>query len=112
MFVADCAGNSHRKNPDMPKIEFEVKALNDGSHFSHEEYGVLMMNIVMFILFSYFFGSTLLVFMKDVKKQEALDSPTGLLVVGIFIELCHIGSNIIHLWVYSCLLYTSPSPRD
>ena len=85
----------------MPKIEIEVEVLNDGSQFSSEEEGVLVMHIIMFLLFAYFLGVSAYKLWVDFQHNEATETPIGLLVTGLVLEMCHIGFNIIHLWVYS-----------
>lgn len=68
--LADCLGSTHRYYPDMPDIEFEVEALNDGSHYSHEDYGIPTINLFATAIFAYMLGLSGWEFLKEVKKDE------------------------------------------
>ena len=101
LFVSDCEGKTHRRHPDMPKIRFELKTLNDGSHFSSEEEGVLFMHVIMLVLFLYFLGVSGYKFWLDLKLSEAWETPLGLLIVALLLEIGHLGFNIVHLTAYA-----------
>ena len=39
--VSDCQGETHTRFPSMPRIEVEITMMNDTSHFSQEDMGIL-----------------------------------------------------------------------
>ena len=42
----------------MPKVEVEIKAFNDQSHFSQEDYWILELEVVMWISFFFLLVTT------------------------------------------------------
>ena len=100
LMLADCGASTHNRFPDMPKIEIEIEALNNDSHFSQEEWYVLSMNVFMFISFMYFLGSAAWKYIQEIKKEELVESPLALLVFAIVIELKQIIFEFIHLYFY------------
>ena len=85
--VFDCDKSLHQYNPEMPQIEIEIKAFNEDSHFSQEEWWVLELETLMWISFFYLFVTTAWKYVRIVMKEEIVESPLALLVIGIFVEL-------------------------
>jgi len=60
-----------------------MEMTNDGSHFSHEYWGVMPTSILSLVLFSYLLGKTTLKLFKELKKQEEYQTPLLPLFVAI-----------------------------
>ena len=90
--VSDCSGFTHQSNPNMSKIEVELHMLNSGSEFSHEEYGVLTLNIILLLIYLYFLASTTYSLAITAMNKDDIDQ---LKVGWIFCNLY----GIITYWV-------------
>jgi hypothetical protein len=75
--------------------------MNDTSHFSQEDMGILPFSIIMLILFVVFQGKTILEFYRDFKKEDTLENPLIGLMVSLNAELTSLTFICIHLFVLS-----------
>lgn len=75
--------------------------MNDTSHFSQEDMGILPFYIIMLILFVVFQGKTILEFYRDFKKEDTLENPLIGLMVSLNSELTSLTFICIHLFVLS-----------
>ena len=98
--ITDCAGVTHQSNPSLPKIKVDVHMLNHGSEFSHEESGLIYLYSILFLIYFYFLASTLFTVGKDVFNKSEIDAACIGMVFAIYMELLHIATQCIHLYVY------------
>lgn len=86
ILIADCGRETHSKIPDMDYITYELEMTNDGSHFSHEYWGVLPTSIIALLTFSYLLWNTTMKLMKEIKKNEEYETPLFPLLAAILCE--------------------------
>lgn len=96
LMLADCEGNTHNRYPDLPKIEVEVQAFNDGSHFSQEESYMFGINIFMLASTFLLLGGSLYKYIGEVRADEPFETPLGLLVMAVLAELCMVGFDSLN----------------
>lgn len=94
--VSDCQGELHARNPSIPKIEIEVTMMNDTSHFSQEDMGILPFYCIMFVLFLFFLGKTIKEFYADFKSDETLENPLLPLMISLNADILSIGFLALH----------------
>lgn len=99
--VADCNGYLHKLYPAMPYIDVDIHMLNSGSEFSSEEYGVITLNIILFLVYAYFLASTTYAVVIEALRNDNVDNPTMGTILAIYMELLHIIAQTIHLFIYS-----------
>lgn len=75
--------------------------MNDASHFSQEDMGILPFYIILFILFLVFQGKTIMEYYRDFKKEDTFENPLLGLMVSINADLLSLGLMTIHLFVLS-----------
>ena len=75
--------------------------LNSGSEFSHEEYGIVPLNVILFLIYAYFLGSTTYKIIRTALNKEEIENPIIGMIFAIYLELLHIGSQSVHLYFYS-----------
>ena len=85
--VFDCGKTLHQRDPDMPTVEIELKALNEGSQFGQEEWYVMELEMIMWVSFVCLFLTTAWRLVSIFKKNEVGESPLALLVIAIFVEM-------------------------
>ena len=100
ILLADWNREAHFSNPGLGNIEYEMEMTNDGSHFSHEYWGVMPTSILSLVLFSYLLGKTTLKLFKELKKQEEYQTPLLPLFVAIVWEFIQLGLSVINMTVY------------
>jgi len=86
--------------PWLPKLWFEVKAFNAGEHFSHEDWGVFSMNMIMFVIFIFFLGYSSYGYFQEIKSEESWESPLAILIIALALEFLQIICSLIHLSVF------------
>ena len=99
--ISDCQGATHEAYPQLPKIEVDLHLLNSESEFSHEEYGVMTLYIILFVVYVYFLASTSYSVIVSVMRKDEVDNAVMACVFAIYMELLHIGAQSIHLFLYS-----------
>ena len=62
--VMDCDGETHKRDKHMPKIELELDITvnvegQPSEHFSYEEYGMLTLHLILFLIFLLVFSVTI-----------------------------------------------------
>jgi len=87
--VMDCPHETHKKNKNMPKFEFDVTIVHDLSndnydHFSYEDDGTLTLHLVLLILFASIFGMTVFSYYQYSKVYERYDSPHFIIALALF----------------------------
>ena len=93
----------------MPKIDIEIQAFNEGSHFSQEEWWILSLNSAMLLSFFVYLGRSAYKFWKQT-RDDSFEQPLAFLIVGIVIEcvqlLCEFTHNVVYyfdgegVWVF------------
>lgn len=78
----------------------EVKAFNGGEHFSQEDWGLLSLHVIMFVIFMLFLGYSSYGYLKQIKKEESWETPLGILVIALIFEFFQIIFKLAHLSVY------------
>jgi hypothetical protein len=102
IMLADCKGNSHERFPGLPDIDIEIESLNEGSHFSQEQSGMLIINITMLASFCFFLGTSVWKLIGETKQGEKLEGPLTVLVLLIIIEVGQVTLEVINnLFYYS-----------
>lgn len=96
--VDDCDNRLWTVVPDLPKMEYELYMDNDGSHFSQEDFYILPFYLVMFTLFTFFLGKTILEFYREFKSEESVENPLLPLILSMNADLMHLGLMSIHLF--------------
>ena len=91
----------YKLDPKLGRILVEIEALNENSHFSQEEMGILPLSFVMLILFNIFLGTTVWNYFKDTKQTKRWFQPLGILIIAILFELLHLSALSFHLLLYS-----------
>jgi hypothetical protein len=86
ILIADCGRETHTKWPNMDYITYELEMTNDGSHFSHEYWGVLPTSILALLIFTYLLGSTAKKLLNEIKKNEEYETPLFPLLAAILCE--------------------------
>lgn len=99
--VSDCAGVTHQSYPNLPKIEIDLHMLNSGSEFSHEESGLIYLYSILLFVYFYFLARTTFSVVKDAFNKSDIDPAVMALVFAIYMELLHIITQCIHLYIYS-----------
>mmetsp|Transcript_25441 Transcript_25441/g.22604 ORF Transcript_25441/g.22604 Transcript_25441/m.22604 type:complete len:323 (-) Transcript_25441:22-990(-) len=99
--ITDCAGITHQSLPNMPKIIVDLHMLNHGSEFSHEESGLIYLYTILFFVYLYFLASTAFKIAKDAMNKSEIDASIIGMVFAIYMELLHIATQCIHLYVYT-----------
>lgn len=74
-------------NPQMPKIQIEITALNDGSHFSEEHKYIVHLNFFILLFLILYLGLSTMKIWKEFKLGESFEQPLTFLMLGIFSEL-------------------------
>ena len=59
LMLADCEGNTHERYPEMPKIEFEIEAFNNESHFSEENKHEIVAGLIFLGIYFAMLGSSI-----------------------------------------------------
>jgi len=80
--------------------EFTLLSVN-GSHFSHEESGLLLFSVLFTIILGYCLVYSIQRLIRDYSKIEEIDYPTCLLISSILFQFLSLFSNSIHLFFYS-----------
>lgn len=99
--ASDCESQTHVKFPSMPRLEVEVTMMNDSSHFSQEDMGILPFYIIMFVLFVVFLGKTIMEIYRDVKKEDTFENPLIAVLTSLIADLFSIGFMALHLFFLS-----------
>mmetsp|Transcript_35648 Transcript_35648/g.41279 ORF Transcript_35648/g.41279 Transcript_35648/m.41279 type:complete len:273 (+) Transcript_35648:64-882(+) len=99
--VSDCAGVTHMAYPQLPYIDVELHMLNSGSEFSHEEYGVMTLYIILFLVYVYFLATTSYKIIVSALRRDEIENAIVGCVFAIYMELLHIVAQIIHMILYS-----------
>ena len=100
IMIADCESNTHTRYPDLPKIQFYIEQMNEGSHFSQEETWMLEINLLMLVIFLYFVGFSVWKFVQEVKKDDFVEKPLAFFLMGLLMELQQILVEFIHLFFF------------
>ncbi len=75
--------------------------MNENSHFSQDEMGILPLSVVMLILFNVFLGTTVWNYFKDARETRNWFQPLGILIIAILFELAHLSALTLHLLLFS-----------
>jgi len=67
----------------MDYFSYEIEMTNDGSHFSHEYWGVMPITVLSMLIFSYLLGKTVFKLFNEIKKQEEYQTPLVPLLIAI-----------------------------
>ena len=70
LMMADCTENTHIKYPTMPKVEIQVEALNNDSHFSQEETWIMSLNVAMLLSFFFYLGRSAYGYWKLTREES------------------------------------------
>ena len=98
IYALDC--NKQFSKKELPKIWFEVEALNGGSHFSHEDSHVILINLLSLCVFITLVGFSVLSYFKESKKEESYINPLGLLVIGCILEFFAIFCKLLDYFAF------------
>lgn len=99
--ASDCAKVTHASYPEMPKIVVELHMKNSGSEFSHEDKGITTLYIILFFVYVYYLASTTFAIVKMALNKDDIEVPVMCCVFAIYMELLHIITQSIHLYIYS-----------
>lgn len=98
--AVNCHRSLHAESPWLPKVWIEMKAFNDGEHFSQEDWGLLSIHYIMFVIFILFLGYSSYGYFKEIKKEGNWESPMAILVIALIFEFFQIVSKLMDLNVY------------
>jgi hypothetical protein len=75
--------------------------MNDQSHFSEEDRGLLLFYFIALIIFGGTLGTNIYNFIKEFKTYEKTETPNILLMLAITLHMAHSILQMIHFWFYS-----------
>jgi len=75
--------------------------LNHGSEFSHEESGMIYLYSILLIVYLYFLATTAFKVGRDAMNKSEIDASVIGMLFAIYMELLHIATQCIHLYIYS-----------
>lgn len=99
--ITDCSGQTHQSNPSLPYIEVDLHMLNSGSEFSHEENGIIYLYSILLLVYIYFLGSIAYQIVRAAMDKSTIDAPVMGMMFAVYMELLHIGTQCIHLYIYA-----------
>lgn len=65
--------------------------MNDNSHFSQEDMGILYFYLIMFCLFIVFLGKSILEFYRDFKKEDSFENPLIAVMISLNSDIMSLG---------------------
>jgi len=100
--VHDCDKNLAKYYTAGNRLKWELEVRNsDGSHFSEEENGMILPQLLIMGIIIGFFVTNALKFYKFYKTEESVDYPTLILSCVLLCELAALFCEVLHLWAYS-----------
>ena len=101
VLISDWLETTHQIDSNLPKVDVELHMLNSDSEFSHEEYGILTLNLILLFIYLYFLASNTYSLVIKAMSNDEVDYIKVGWIFAIYMELLHIGAQTIHLIVYS-----------
>jgi len=100
--LIDCSNNDPNFINDNVPVVADVKIVGvEGTHFSHDEIGLLPFSVIFSIILGACLVYSIYKCAIDSMKMEKLDYPSCFLIGSIFLQFCSLFCDSIYLTAYS-----------